>query len=139
MQEVQVTPNREKLAKHGVALNSVTSVINALVGGLYMNGKTMYPKGGHRYQIELRLVADERDKVTDLDKIKFRNNRGEMVRLSDLVDVQIKPSLMVISRLNRMRAITVYANPAAGVSQQQAMDYTEKLAKSMLPPDIALK
>ncbi len=134
MKEVQITPNRKKLAEHGVSLNTVTSVINALVGGLILNGQTMYPKDGHRYSIELRLVADQRDKVTDLSKITFRNNRGEVIRLNELVDVNIRPSLMLISRLNRQRAITAYANPAPGVSQQEAMAQTEKLAKSMLPP-----
>jgi HAE1 family hydrophobic/amphiphilic exporter-1 len=134
MQEVQITPNRAKLASHAVSLSTVTSVINALVGGLILNGQTMYPKDGHRYSIELRLVAEQRDKVADLSRITFRNNRGEVVRLNELVDVKIRPSLMLISRLNRQRAITAYANPAPGVSQQEAMAKTEKLAKTMLPP-----
>jgi HAE1 family hydrophobic/amphiphilic exporter-1 len=139
MSEVQITPNREKLAYHAVNLTTVTGVINALVGGDIMDGKTMYPKDGHRYQIELRLVDSQRNKVEDLKRIKFRNNRGEVVPLSELVDIQIKPSLMLISRLNRMRAITVYANPATGVSQKDAMDFTEKTARAMLPGGYSIK
>ncbi len=139
MPEVKITPNRYKLAHEGVSLNTVTGVINALVGGAILNGKTMYPKDNHRYQIELRLVADERDKVPDLKLIKFRNNRGEVIPLTDLVDIEVGPSLMLISRLNRSRAITVYANPAPGVSQQDAMKFTEKTARSILPQGYALK
>jgi multidrug efflux pump subunit AcrB len=139
MPEAQLTPNRSKLAAHAIQLNTLTGVINALVGGAILDGKTMYPKNGHRYEIELRLVAGQRDKVPDLQRIKFRNNRGEVVPLSELVDVNIRPSLMLISRLNRVRAITVYGNPAPGVSQQDAMDLTEKVAKSMLPGGYSLK
>jgi HAE1 family hydrophobic/amphiphilic exporter-1 len=89
--------------------------------------------------MELRLIAGQRDKVPDLSRIKFRNNRGEVVGLPELVDMQIKPSLMLISRLNRARAIIVYANPAPGVAQKDAMEFTEKLAKSLLPPGYHIK
>jgi HAE1 family hydrophobic/amphiphilic exporter-1 len=139
MPEVHLIPNRQKLAAKGVALTTVTGVINALVGGQIINSQTMYPKDGHRYQIELRLVSGERDKIDDLKRIKFRNNRGEVIPLSELVDIRVEPSLMLISRLNRMRAIKVYANPAPGVSQQEAMQFTERLARSTLPQGYLLK
>jgi HAE1 family hydrophobic/amphiphilic exporter-1 len=139
MPEVQVIPNREKLAQHAVSLNTVTDVINSLVGGAVLTGQTEYSKGNHRYEIELRLIAEQRDKLPDLNRIQLRNNRGEVVKLSDLVDEQIKPSLMLISRLNRARAISVYANPAPGVSQEDALKATEKLAKGMLPPGYFIK
>ena len=139
MPETQIIPDRVKLAQHGVSLNTVTNQLNELVGGQIISGVTAYPKGHHRYEIELRLIASQRDKLPDLSKIQLRNNRGETVRLSDVVSETNIPSLMLISRLNRSRAITVYGNPAPGKSQQQAMDYTEKLAKSHLPPGYYIK
>jgi hydrophobe/amphiphile efflux-1 (HAE1) family protein len=139
MPEVQLTPNRAKLAAHGVSLTTVTGVINAMVGGLILNHETGYSKKGHRYEIELRLKADQREGVPSLSRIKVRNNRGEMVPLSELVNMETKPSLMLISRLNRTRAITIYANPAAGISQNQALKAVEKLAKTLLPPGYLLR
>ncbi len=139
MPEVQLTPNREKLAAHGVSLNTVTGVINTLVGGAILNHETEYSKGGHRYAINVRLLAEQREEVPALDRIKVRNNRGEMIPISELVDKQIKPSLILISRLNRSRAITVYANPAPGVSQNQALSGVEKMARATLPPGYSLK
>lgn len=139
MPEVQLTPNREKLAAHGVSLKTITGVINALVGGAILNKETEYTKDNHRYPIELRLLADQRQAVPSLDVIKVRNNRGEMVPISALVDQEVKPSLMLISRLNRARAITIYANPAPGVSQNQALAAVEKMARGILPPGYLLK
>lgn len=133
MPEVALIPNKKKLADHGVSLNSVTSVINAMVGGAILNGKTEYSKNGRRYAIEFRLQASERDQIPDLKKIKIRNNRGEAVALSELVDIREDTSLMLVSRLNRVRAITIYANPAPGVSQKNALKKTEEIAKSSLP------
>jgi len=139
MPEVQITPNRAKMAEHAMAISTVTNALNTLMGGLIVNGQTEYPKGNHRYEIELRLKDTERNKLPDLNQVMIRNNRGQRVPLSELVDQKIKPSLLLISRLNRSRAITVYGNPAPGHSQQEAMEYTEKLARSMLPPGYTLK
>jgi hydrophobe/amphiphile efflux-1 (HAE1) family protein len=139
MPEVKIIPNREKLSRRGVALNSVTTAVSALFGGAILNGQTEYQKSGHRYSIEVRLAAEERNKVAQLKEVLVRNNRGNLIPLSELVDLEEKPSLMLISRLNRARAIKVFANPAPGVSQQTALKEAETLAKSMLPPGYFLK
>jgi hydrophobe/amphiphile efflux-1 (HAE1) family protein len=137
MPEVQLTPNREKLAAHGISVQTVTNVINSLVGGSIINGD--YQKGRHRYEVEMRLVSNQRNKIPDLDKIELRNNRGYTVKLSEVVDRTVKPSLMLISRLNRSRAITVYANAAPGHSQKEALQETQNLAKKILPPGYTFK
>ncbi len=131
--EVQIVPNRTKLAQAGVSMSTVTSVVNALVGGMVLNGSTLYPKGGHRYSILLRLYENQRQSVEALKKINIRNNRGGVIPLKDLVDIQFNPALSTISRLNRFRSIKVYGNLGDRVSQKEAMDKTEKLAKSLLP------
>jgi hydrophobe/amphiphile efflux-1 (HAE1) family protein len=139
MPEIQILPARDKLADHGVALSTVTNALNALFGGAILSGTTEYQKGRHRYEIEVRLVAPQRDKVEQLKTVKVRNNRGEVVPLSELVTMVEKPSLMLISRLNRARAITVYANPAPGHSQQEALETLQALGKKMMPPGYFMK
>lgn len=139
MPEVQLIPNREKLSAHGITLSTVTNVINSMIGGTILQRENSYTKGNHRYPIEVRLMGSQRESVPELNRIILRNNRGETVRLSELVDKQIKPSLVLISRLNRARAITVYANPAPGHSQQEAMAAAEKTARSIIPPGYSLK
>lgn len=139
MPEVQIIPDREALSARGVSVTTVTHALNELVGGQLITGANEYPKGNHRYEIEVRLIASQRDQLPDLSRIQLRNNRGETVPLSAVVKQTQIPSLMLISRLNRARAITVYANPAPGHSQQEAMSKTEALAKKMLPPGYYIK
>jgi multidrug efflux pump subunit AcrB len=55
------------------------------------------------------------------------------VRLSDLVRIQQEPTLQAITRLDRERAITVYANVAAGASQKDALAQTIAIAERVLP------
>ena len=139
MDEIQIIPDREALARYAVNVSEVTQTINTLMGGQILNGQTEYPKDHHRYQIEIRLRAPDREKIPDLSHVMIRNTRGQRISLSKLVKVQVRPSQVLISRLNRARAITVYGNPGPGYSQQEAMEYTEKLAQSMLPPGYSLK
>lgn len=139
MPEVRIVPDRQKLAARGLSLNTVTQVINTLMGGTIITGQSEYQKDGHRYQVEVRLKADQRDKIPDLNRIRLRNNRGETVLLSEVAEKKVEPSLMLISRLNRSRAVTVYANPAPGVSQEDALKATEQMARRLLPPGYTLK
>ena len=139
MPEIDLVPDREAISRFGASVNSVANVVNALMGGLILTGQTEYPKGRHRYEIEVRLIAEERSKEPDLNQILVRNNRGLTIELSKLVKHVPRKGLMLISRLNRSRAITVYANPANGHSQDQALKHTETLARSLLPPGYSLK
>jgi HAE1 family hydrophobic/amphiphilic exporter-1 len=139
MPQVEIIPIRAKMAQYAVSVSTVTQVINTLMGGVILSGKTQYPKGDHRYEIEVRLEGEERSQIHDLKTVMVRNNRGMRVPLSELVEVRENPSLLLISRVNRSRAISIYGNPAPGYSQQQAMDYTEGLAHSMLPPGYTIK
>lgn len=139
MPEVKLVPDRAKLAERGVSLSSVTAAVNALVGGAILNGQTEYAKNGHRYVIEARLVAPQRDRAVQLNDIHVRDNRGEMVPLSQVMTLEQKPALQLISRYNRARAITVYANVAPGHSQQEALAMVERVGRSVLPAGYFLR
>ncbi len=139
MKEVQLIPNREKMAQHGISSSTITNAVNALVGGAILNKEIEYPKGLHRYGIAIRLVGEDRNTVSDLNRIQIRNNRGRSIALSKLVDIQVNPSLMLISRVNRTRAITVYANMAPGHAQEDALKQVSEMAKNIIPPGYAIK
>ena len=128
--ELQIIPNREKASAHGVSVVSVGQTINAAIGGMVAG---RYTKGGHRYDIRVKLDSE---KVTPLDRIKslkVRNNRGELVSLESVVDVKEQPAASAIARKNRQRAITMTAGVTPGKSLQDALDSAHKLAKEILP------
>ncbi|MEW6055228.1 MAG: efflux RND transporter permease subunit [Bdellovibrionota bacterium] len=130
MPEVQITPDRRKAALRGVSVRAISETVNALVGGVIV-GK--YPKGGHRYDVRVSLTPDQRASSDQLKDLYVRNNRGELIRLSDVVKIDQKPTLQVIGRRDRERAITVFANVATGKSQSQALEKVEAIAKEVLP------
>ena len=130
MPEVRVVPDRAKAAERGVSISAIGNTINALIGGVRV-GK--YTKGGRRYDIRVQLVSQDRSRVDDISKIWIRNNRGEVIRLSEVVSIVEKPSLLSITRKNRERAIRMYANVSPGKSQGEALSVVNALGKKILP------
>ena len=128
--EVQIRPDRTKAEERGVDMDKIGEAVNALIGGERV-GK--YTQGGRRYDVRVRLVAEDRMKPEDVEKIWVWNNRGERVSLKDVVDIQLKPSLLSITRRNRERAIGVFANMVPGKSQSDALEAVQKIAAEVLP------
>ncbi len=132
MPELQVFPDRQKAAQHGVSVHSIADTINAMVGGV-RNGK--FTSRGKRYDIRVRLAEPDRSNTKDVQRMWVRNQFGEVVPLSAVVTANLKPSLFSITRKNRERAVSIYANPAVGHSQQEALEAVSKISKEVLPAD----
>ena len=130
MPEIQVYPDRVKAQSRGVSVVDIDQTINALIGGT-VAGK--FTKNGRRFDIRVRLVPEERDRIEDIKNLMVRNNRGELIPIAEVVRVQEKTSLQAISRQDRERAITIYANLSPKVSQAKALEYVTDLAKQVLP------
>jgi hydrophobe/amphiphile efflux-1 (HAE1) family protein len=128
--EVQVFPDRTRAAQRGVSVRAISEAIQALVGGVNV-GK--YSSGGRRYDIRVRLEPGERSRAEQIRQIQVRNNRGELLPLSDVVTIREKPSLSQINRYNRERAISLFANIPAGRSQADAIAAVQSISARLLP------
>ncbi len=128
--EIHVVPDREKAAARGVNIETVSQTINALVGGIRA-GK--FKQNGRRIDIRVRLVSEARNKPEDIKQLWIRNNQGEMVQLGDVVKIEQVPTLLTITREDRERAISVFANVTPGASQADGLNEVQKIAAQILP------
>ncbi|MCM2270671.1 MAG: efflux RND transporter permease subunit, partial [Thermoanaerobaculia bacterium] len=128
MPELRVMPDRARAADLGVAVDDVATTLNSLVGGVRV-GK--YSDGGRRYDVRLKLLAGQRARPEDLARLKVRTGSGELVPMSALVATEERPALQTITRLDRERAITIYANVAPGASQEQALQFVDGLGAEL--------
>jgi HAE1 family hydrophobic/amphiphilic exporter-1 len=134
--EMRIIPNRQKAADRGVSVVAIGQVINAAVGGAIAGS---YEKGGHRYDIRVKLTEDGKSPAQKIKSLSVRNNRGELVPLMDLVDVKEATVASSISRKNRERAISIFGNFGEGLSQQETLTKAEELSKSILPEGYTFK
>lgn len=128
--EIQITPDRDRASQYGVSTEIVGQTIDAMIGGALVG---RYPKGGHRYDIRLKLAEDQRPPIDRIKSLFVRNNRGELVPLADTVRVAERPALPSISRRDRERAISIFANVAKGASQQAVLESVRSIAARVLP------
>ncbi len=131
MPEARIIPDRAKAYSRGVTIGNIANTIGAMAGSLKVGRYT--DASGHRDDVRLKLEDSYNQSPNDIKRIYVRNNRGEMIPLSDVVDVENKSSLLTISRYNRERAVTIFGNLAAGKSQKEVQSFIEKLGKEMLP------
>jgi len=130
MPEVRVYPDRDKAFERGVSVGAIARVINAMIGGERV---AKYTKGGRRYDVRLQVIPERRTKAEDIKRLFVWNNRGERVRLADVVRVEETPSLLSITRRGRERAIGLFANVAPGKSQAAAIQEAGKISREALP------
>jgi len=88
---------------------------------------------GRRFDIRVRLLAAQRQRPEDIQRLLVRSNGGALVRLGDLTRIEQRPSLQAITRKDRERAITIFGNPARGSSQSDAITSTVRIAEEVLP------
>lgn len=130
MPEIRIYPDRDKAFERGVSIGTVARTINAMIGGERI---AKYTREGRRYDVRVRLVAEQRMESEDIGKLVVWNNRGEMVKLGDVIRIEERPSLLTITRRSRERAIGIFANVAQGKSQASAIEKAGQISREILP------
>jgi multidrug efflux pump len=130
MPEVQVVPDRNKAADLGISMAEIGETINSAIGGERV-GK--FKDKGRRFDIRVRLLAPQRQRPEDIQRLLVRTGTGGLVRLGDIVRIDQRPTLQTITRRDRERAITLTANVVPGVSQSIAIDRSMAIAREILP------
>ena len=130
MPEVQVIPDRNKAADLGISMTAIGETINAAIGGVRAG---RFKEGGRRFDIRVRLLAQQREKPEDIARLLVRTRTGSLIRLGDLVRIEQAPSLQAITRIDRERAIRISGNVGPGHSQAEAIEGALETARRLLP------
>jgi hydrophobe/amphiphile efflux-1 (HAE1) family protein len=130
MPEVQVVPDRNKAADLGISMAAIGETVNAAIGGQRV-GK--FKDKGRRFDIRVRLLGPQRQRPEDIQRLLVRTGQGGLVRLGDIVRIEQRPTLQTITRRDRERAITIFANVAPSVSQDEAIRRSVESARRILP------
>lgn len=132
--ELKVFIDRDKAADLGVSVASIAEAVNLLVSGEVDVTKYKDEQRGRRYDVRVRLNAADRTNPEDLGKIYVRAKDGRLVELANLVRIQEGGGPSVINRVDRQRAVTVFAS-LEGKPLGQAMNELNAIAEKVLPLD----
>ncbi|GAB4421117.1 MAG: hypothetical protein OHK0056_31870 [Bacteriovoracaceae bacterium] len=127
--EIQIIPDREKALARGVSINDIGKTVQSMIAGV-VAGK--FAKGGRRYDIRVKVRDEDFKDIKDLSQIMIRNNRGELIPLSEVATIFESKGILSINRSERARAVQLYGNLEKGVSQAKAInELREKITKEL--------
>ena len=129
--QLSVTIDRDKAADVGVEVETIGRTLETLFGGRQV---TRFKREGKQYDVLVRLEDAARRQPTDLTSIYVRGKDGQLIQLSNLVQVKETVAPKELNHFNRLRAAIIQANIAPGYTLGDALAFLEKTAKEELPP-----
>ena len=132
--ELKVYIDRDKAKDLGLDVATIAEAINILINGEIDITKFKDETRGKRYDVRVRLNPLDRAKPDDLGRIYVRSRDGNLVALSNVVAIREGGGPSVINRVDRQRAITVFAS-LEGKPMGQAMGELDEIASRILPAD----
>lgn len=129
--ELRVLIDRERAADQGVSVEVIGRTLETMLG---QRIATRYEQDGKQYNVILRGRAEDRATPDDLTALFVRSSTtGQLVPLANLVRIEERAGARELSRVDRMRAVTVSASPAPGYALGEALDYLDRIAAEELP------
>ena len=125
--------DEDRVSKLGVPIRDVYGTLQALLGGSYVN---QFNRFGRVWRVFVQAEPAYRTGPGDVGLFHVRNESGDMVPLSTLVDFEKTFGPEAITRFNEYRAVEVFAAPASGYSSGQAMAAVAAVADEFLPRDM---
>jgi HAE1 family hydrophobic/amphiphilic exporter-1 len=111
-------------------LSEVSDALQVFLGSQYVND---FDFNNRSYRVYVQADRQFRSNVSDLKQYYARTQAGEMVPLSNLVNVREATSPQVISHFNLFRSTEINGAAAPGFSSGQALLAMQDVAERNLP------
>lgn len=134
--QLQILPDREKLALYGLNTYALANGVRNRVEGPYLS---RYREEGEEYNIVLRFEEDQRNTLSDINNFALMNQNGNVVRLRDVAEIEEEWSPPNIEHKNRQRIVTVTATPYKVPLNTLAEEIQGKINQMDIPPEVYIQ
>jgi multidrug efflux pump len=131
--QLSVTLNRDKVADVGASVANIGHTVETLLGGRQV---TRFKREGEQYDVIVKVEDKDRATPSDLTSIYVRGTDGQLVQLSNLVELKETVAPKELNHFDRFRATIISANVAPGYTLGEVLDFMEATAKEVLPPEM---
>lgn len=133
--ELVVSIDRERAADLGISVSDVSDTLEVMLGG---KTETTYVDRGEEYDVYLRGDENQFNNAADLGRIYLRSDKGELITLDSVTNIEEVASAQKLSHTNKQKSITLSANLGEGYTLGEALDFLDEKAIELLPSDISV-
>lgn len=123
----------DKAMALGIQVTEIYNAIASYFAKIYVND---FNRFGHVYRVYMQADSEFRARISDIDKIYIKNNKGRMVPLSSVIKIKNIVGPYSRTRFNMYPAITINGSTRAGISSGDAMAMMENISRKVLPEDM---
>ena len=133
--ELVVTINKPLAAELGISVNEVSDTLAIMLGG---RSETSYIERGEEYDVYLRGDENSFNNVADLSQIYIRSDKGQLITLDTITQIEEVASANRLSHNNKQKSITLSGSLGEGYTLGEVLDFLDAQAISELPRDISI-
>jgi len=127
--EIQLTLDRMKVKDLGLSSQDVIAALQSAFSG----GRLAYfIMNGFQYSVIAQVERSDRNKTEDISRLYVRNNKGQNIPVSSVVDLQESSSPATLYHFNRYKAATISASLADGKTIGDGVKAMDAIAKKLL-------
>jgi multidrug efflux pump len=131
--ELRVAIDRLKAADLGVSLETIGRTLETMLGQRLV---TTFERDGKQFNVVVRGRAADRATPSDLSNIYVRSDTSRtLIPLSNLVSLTERANARELTRVDRMRTITIQASLGTGYTLGEALEYMDQVAHQELPSE----
>jgi len=121
---------------------TVNDLARQVYAGYYGDEAVRLQRGRDDIRVKVRYTADERSRMSDLERVRIRTPEGHEVPLFSVADVSLSPGFSTITRTDGLRRVAVSADVDS--NKANANEIFAELIKNFFPalkdkyPDVHL-
>ena len=129
--ELKISPKSQgELYNLGLTKEAISTTLAASVGGVR---KGRYTADGKRYDIRVKIPDTTINSEEEIGSLGVRNIVGNIMSLSNAVNMEKIGSMQTITRINRQRTVSVFGSMMPGASQSEILKKAQEIAEAELP------
>jgi RND family efflux transporter MFP subunit len=126
--QVTVEIDRAAAAVRGVSMEDISTTLRVQVGASPVND---FNRFGRTWQMTVQTMPGSGGLARDIQQLKVRSSRGQMIPLGALVQVREVAAPQALDFLDFQSMVEITANHGTGVSAAQARSLCEKLGEGV--------
>lgn len=127
--EVDIIINRIKARELGLTVTDIAGVLQSAFSGRRL---AYFIMNGRQYQVISQVGLPDRQQQTDISKLYVRNNLGNNIALSEVLDMTTNANPPSLYHFNRYKSATISASLAEGKTIGDGVIAMQKIGDKLL-------